>query len=110
MDVDQEYVGTIINLLTGSRKGFIVDQNEDSETGRCALTFHVPTRGLLGFNAEAASATRGSAVVNHLFLEMRPHMGELGGDLSPGKLVATGQSGATTSYALNMKQERGAVR
>ncbi len=107
VDVDQEYVGTIINLLTGSRKGFIVDQTEDLETGRCAVTFHVPTRGLLGFNAEAASATRGSAVVNHLFLEMRPHMGELGGDLSPGKLVATGASGSTTSYALNMVQERG---
>lgn len=107
VDVDQEYVGAIINLLTGSRKGFIVDQTEDLETGRCAVTFHVPTRGLLGFNAEAASATRGSAVVNHLFLEMRPHMGELGGDLSPGKLVATGSSGATTSYALNMVQERG---
>ena len=60
-----------------------------------------------GTASEAASATRGSAVVNHLFLEMRPHMGELGGDLSPGKLVATGASGVTTSYALNMVQERG---
>ena len=107
VDVDQEYVGAIINILTGSRKGVIVDQIDDVETGRCSLTFHVPTRGLLGFNAEAASATRGSAVVHHLFLEMRPHMGELGGDLSPGKLVATGASGTTTSYALNSVQERG---
>ena len=41
VDVDQEYVGTIINMLTGSRKGVIVDQAEDLETGRCTLTFHV---------------------------------------------------------------------
>ena len=49
-----------------------------------------------------------SAVVNHLFFEMQPHMGALGDDLSPGKLVSTDQ-GKATSYALNMIQERGVL-
>ena len=106
VDVDTEHVGTIINLLTGSRKGLIIDTKEDMDSGRASLLFHVPTRGLLGFNSEAASATRGSAVVNHLFLEMQPHMGALGDGLSPGKLVST-DLGKATNYALNMVQERG---
>ena len=106
VDVDTEHVGTIINLLTGSRKGLIIDTKEDMDSGRASLLFHVPTRGLLGFNSEAALATRGSAVVNHLFLEMQPHMGALGDGLSPGKLVST-DLGKATNYALNMVQERG---
>ena len=106
VDVDSEHVGTIINLLTGSRKGILLDSKEDMDSGRASLLFHCPTRGLLGFNGEAATATRGSAVVNHLFLEMQPHMGALGDGLSPGKLVST-DLGKATSYALNMVQERG---
>ena len=108
VDVDSEHVGSIINLLTGNRKGVMIDSKEDMESHRASLLFHVPTRGLLGFNAEAATATRGSAVVNHLFLENRPHMGQLGDGLSPGKLVSTDQ-GKATSYALNMVQERGVL-
>jgi GTP-binding protein len=106
VDVDTEHVGTIINMLTGNRKGSLIDTKEDLESDRASLLFHVPTRGLLGFNSEAASATRGSAVVNHLFLEMQPHMGPLGDGLSPGKLVST-DLGKATSYALNMVQDRG---
>ncbi len=106
VDVDQEHAGTMINMLTGERRGALVETREDPESGRASLLFHVPTRGLLGFNSEAATATRGSAVVNHLFLEMQPHFGELGSGLSPGKLVSTAQ-GPATSYALNMVQERG---
>jgi GTP-binding protein len=108
VDVDAEHVGTIINLLTGSRKGILLDSQEDMESGRASLLFHCPSRGLLGFNGEAATATRGSAVVNHLFLEMQPHMGALGDGLSPGKLVST-DLGKATTYALNMVQERGVL-
>jgi GTP-binding protein len=108
VDVDAEHAGTIINMLTGSRKGILLESKEDIDSGRISLLFHCPTRGLLGFNGEAATATRGSAVVNHLFFEMQPHMGALGDDLSPGKLVSTDQ-GKATSYALNMIQERGVL-
>ena len=47
---------------------------------RVRLVFHVPARGLLGFTSSIAMATRGRAVVTHIFLEQRPHAGALGGE------------------------------
>ena len=68
---------------------------------RARLLFHVPARGLLGFGPEVATLTHGSAIVNHLFLEMRPYAGELGDDLAKGKLVAM-ESGKTAAYGFEL--------
>ena len=67
VDVDSEYSGTVINGLTGGRKGALVEMSENESDNRARLLFHVPARGLLGFGPEVATLTQGSAIVNHLF-------------------------------------------
>jgi GTP-binding protein len=106
VDVDSEYSGVVINGMTGPRKGALVEMTENPSDGRARLMFHAPARGLLGFGSEIATATRGSAILNHLFLEMQPHCGPLGEDLAKGKLVST-ESGKASSYALAMCEKRG---
>ena len=66
IDVDSEHSGAIVNALTGGRKGLLLSMS-DSSDGKTRLVFEVPSRGLLGFQSEVATVTRGSAVINHLF-------------------------------------------
>ncbi|CAN0339004.1 unnamed protein product, partial [Scytosiphon promiscuus] len=74
-------------------------------TEQTRLIFEVPSRGLMGFNAEIRQETHGSAVVNSNFVHSSPFMSNLGG-LSPGKLVATA-NGKSTAHALATLQDRG---
>jgi len=105
VDVDEEYAGTVMTMLTNDRAGELVTMDSD-DSGRTRMVFEIPTRGLLGFQSEVARATHGSAVVTHLFLEMRDHAGDLGSGLAKGKLVSM-ESGKVTAYALNNVKERG---
>jgi GTP-binding protein len=107
VDVDAEYSGTVIGALTGDRRGVVVEMSESTSDGKTQIIFHVPSRGLLGFNNEIASATKGSAVVNHLYLEDREYQ-PLGMGLIKGKLVNT-ELGKATTYALNTLQARGTL-
>eukprot|EP00522_Entomoneis_paludosa_P014935 CAMPEP_0172452940 /NCGR_PEP_ID=MMETSP1065-20121228/10456_1 /TAXON_ID=265537 /ORGANISM="Amphiprora paludosa, Strain CCMP125" /LENGTH=776 /DNA_ID=CAMNT_0013205085 /DNA_START=103 /DNA_END=2433 /DNA_ORIENTATION=- len=107
IDVDAEYSGTVVSSLTNTRKGQLVEMN-DSADGKTRLLFQVPSRGLLGFSSEIASATRGSAVVNHVFLENRPHLGLLESSFGKPKLVCN-TSGKATSYALQSLSARGTL-
>jgi len=106
VDVDSEYSGAVIQALTGDRKGVMVEMSESSE-GKCQIVLVVPTRGLLGFNSEIATATRGNAVVNHLYLEDREYQ-NLGAGLTKGKLVST-ETGKATGYALSSLAQRGTL-
>ncbi|KAK1745580.1 elongation factor TypA-like protein [Skeletonema marinoi] len=51
VDVDTEYSGTVVNALTGSRKGVLVEMVDDAQ-GKARLKFEIPSRGLLGFGPE----------------------------------------------------------
>jgi len=106
VDVDSEYSGAVISALTGDRKGVMVEMNESGE-GKCQLVLEVPSRGLLGFNSEIATATRGSAVVNHLYLEDREYQ-NLGAGLDKGKLINK-EAGKATAYALSSLAARGTL-
>jgi GTP-binding protein len=107
VDVDSEYAGYIVSSLTGDRKGILLEMTEDVNA-KTRLRFEVPSRGLLGFPSEAATATRGSAVVNHLYLEDRKHVGPLGDGLEKGKLISS-ESGKVTLYALSSLAARGVL-
>jgi GTP-binding protein len=104
VDTDSEYSGTVVNALTGSRKGVLLHMS-DSSDGKTRLIFEVPSRGLLGFSSEIASATRGNAVVNHLFLENRESSGNIVRQ-EKGRLVSNA-SGKASLYALANIAERG---
>ena len=104
VDVDTEYVGTVIEMLA-DRKGTMIDMR-DSGSGKSRLVFEVPSRGLLGFGPQVRSATHGSAIVNSLFLRNDPHLGELSKTLKKGKLISMA-NGTTTAYALMPLEARG---
>lgn len=104
IDVDTEYSGAVMNSLTSSRKGILLSMS-DSSDGKTRLVFEVPSRGLLGFQSEIATVTRGTAVVNHLFLENREYVGHIGG-VDKGKLVSS-DTGKVALYALANIAKRG---
>jgi GTP-binding protein len=106
IDVDSEYAGTVISSLTGDRKGILLDMAELGD-GKSQLTFEIPSRGLLGFNSEIATATKGSAVVNHLYIGDRVSQ-NLGVNLTKGKLVSN-DTGKATGYALMGLAARGTL-
>ena len=108
IDVDAEYAGMIFDALTGDRKGHLIEMNETSADGKTRLKFEVSTRGLLGFANEIATNTRGSAVVNHFFLEDREHAGNMGNNLYKSKLVSS-QKGRATGFALENLEQRGTL-
>jgi len=107
VDVDSEYSGTVVSSLTGNRKGILMEMTENSD-GKTRLLFEAPSRGLLGFSSEIATATKGTAVVNHSFLEDRKYAGELGLDSSRSKIVSMVQ-GKATSFALGNLSQRGTL-
>jgi GTP-binding protein len=106
IDVDSEYAGTVISSLTGDRKAILLDMSELGD-GKSQLTFEIPSRGLLGFNSEIATATKGSAVVNHLYIGDRVSQ-NLGLGMTKGKLVSN-DTGKATSYALMSLSARGTL-
>lgn len=98
VDVDAEFSGTVVNALTGARKGILVQMTDDSD-GKTRLVFEIPSRGLLGFGPEIATLTRGTAVMHHCFIEDRNHAGNIGVGSQKGKLVSN-ELGKATLYAL----------
>ncbi|OEU23112.1 P-loop containing nucleoside triphosphate hydrolase protein [Fragilariopsis cylindrus CCMP1102] len=107
IDVDSEYAGFIVSSLTADRKGILLEMTESTDS-KTRLVLEVPSRGLLGFPSEAASATRGSAVVNHVYIEDRKYVGALGNGLEKGKLIST-DSGKATTFALSSLEARGVL-
>jgi GTP-binding protein len=108
VDVDAEHSGTVVNALTGARKGVLLEMAENSADGKTRLVFDVPSRGLLGFGPEIATLTRGTAVVHHCYLEDREFAGNLGVGLEKSKLVSNEQ-GKATLYALASLADRGTL-
>jgi GTP-binding protein len=108
VDVDTEYAGTIVSMLTGDRKAILLEMNESSADGKTRLIFEIPSRGLLGFNSEVATATRGSAIVNHVYIEDRLYAGALGSGGARGKLISS-EAGKATTYALSSLIARGTL-
>jgi GTP-binding protein len=103
IEVSEQYQGTVIELL-GQRRGQMRDMSY-REDGTVNLTFHVPTRGLLGFRQQFMTASRGEGQLNALFLEYQPMMGEIS-TRALGSLVAS-EAGMTTTFGLFGAQERG---
>lgn len=103
IEVSEQYQGAVIELL-GQRRGIMRDMVY-REDGTVMLSFHVPTRGLLGFRQQLLTATRGEGQLNALFYEYQPLAGEIN-TRAYGSLVAS-ESGVTTSFGLHGAQERG---
>jgi GTP-binding protein len=102
IETPEETVGAVMKVLSG-RKGAI----SQMETHPHSVTLEaiIPTRGLIGFEFDLMNLTNGRGVMSHLFLEYRPHAGEISARLT-GTLVSM-DTGVATAYALDQLQERG---
>jgi len=103
VDVDDAYTGTVIEKIS-LRKGEMVDMRPTG-AGKTRVVFHAPARGLIGYHGEFLTDTRGTGVMNRMFLEYAPHKGSVGGRIN-GVLISTEQGEAVT-YGLWYIEERG---
>ena len=103
IDVDEEHSGIVVQKLS-ERRGDMTEMRS-SGGGRLRLVFHVPTRGLLGYQSELLTDTRGTAVMNRLFHAYAPFKGDIPGRRN-GVLISTDQ-GEAVAYALWNLEARG---
>jgi len=102
LEVPEETIGSVMKVLS-ARKGAISQMETHPHSVTIEAT--IPTRGLIGFEFDLMNLTNGRGVMSHLFLDYRPHAGEITSRLT-GTLVST-DTGVATSYALDQLQERG---
>jgi len=103
VDVDDAYTGTVIEKIS-LRKGEMTDMRPTG-AGKTRIIFHAPARGLIGYHGEFLTDTRGTGIMNRMFLEYAPHKGPLAGRIN-GVLISTEQGEAVT-YGLWYIEERG---
>jgi GTP-binding protein len=103
VDVDDQHTGVVVKKLS-ERKGEMQEMRP-SGGGRTRLVFLVPTRGLIGYQGELLTDTRGTAVMNRLFHSYAPFKGEMPGRAT-GVLISNG-TGEATTYSLFKLQDRG---
>jgi GTP-binding protein len=103
IDVPEQFIGVVTESF-GQRKGQMIKMVNHG-TGRVRLEFEVPSRGLIGFRGQFLTDTRGTGIINTLFLRWTPWLGEIKSRLT-GSLVAD-REGTATAYALYNLQERG---
>jgi GTP-binding protein len=103
IDVDEEHAGVVVQKMS-ERKADLVEL-KPSGGNRQRLVFHAPTRGLIGYQSELLTDTRGTAVMNRLFHSYQPYKGELPGRVN-GVLISNDQ-GEAVAYALFNLEDRG---
>ena len=103
VDVDEAYTGIVVQKLS-ERRAEMQDMRP-SGTGRQRIVFHAPTRGLIGYQSELLSDTRGTAIMNRLFHSYAPYVGEIAGRHT-GALLSNGD-GDAVAYAIFNLQDRG---
>ena len=103
IDVDEEHSGIVIQKMS-ERKAELAEMRP-SGGGRLRLVFYAPTRGLIGYQGELLTDTRGTAVMNRLFHEYAEHKGEIQGRRN-GVLISNDQ-GESVAYAMWNLEDRG---
>jgi GTP-binding protein len=105
VDVDEPYSGVVVEKLS-RRKGVMQDMRP-SGGGKVRLTFHIPSRGLIGYHGEFLTDTRGTGIMNRMFSGYEPWAGPIEGRRA-GSLISS-ESGNAVHYALFYLQERGTM-
>jgi GTP-binding protein len=103
VDVDEEFTGIVVEKIS-LRKGEMQDMRP-SGGGKTRVTFLVPSRGLIGYQSEFLTDTRGTGIMNRLFHGYGPYKGDLEGRRN-GALISTDQ-GEAVAYAIFNLQDRG---
>jgi GTP-binding protein len=106
VDVEENHQGGVMEEL-GRRRGDLQDMQPDGK-GRVRLEYRIPARGLIGFQGEFMTLTRGTGLMSHIFDDYAPvdnTRGELAGRRN-GVLISQ-DDGAAVAYALWKLQDRG---
>ena len=103
IDVDDEFSGAVVQKLS-ERKAEMVEMKQ-SGVGRTRMVFHAPTRGLIGYQGELMTDTRGTAIMNRVFLEYAEYKGKIQGRRT-GTLIAM-DKGEAVAFALWNLEDRG---
>jgi len=103
VDVEEQNQGVVMEEL-GRRRGELKDMQPDGK-GRVRLDYRIPARGLIGFQGEFMTSTRGTGVMSHVFDEYAPVKGEIT-ERRNGVLVSQ-DDGVAVAYAIWKLQERG---
>lgn len=102
-DVETEHTGVVIDALN-RRFGRLKNMRE-MRGGRTRIDFIIPTRGLIGYRSQFMTDTRGTGILNHVFLEYGPWAGDIKGRAN-GAIIAQDPCTAVT-FALWNLQDRG---
>jgi GTP-binding protein len=103
IDVDAEHSGIVVQKL--SERKAEMSEMRPSGGGRVRLIFHAPTRGLIGYQGELLTDTRGTAVMHRIFHRYDRYRGEIVGRRN-GVLISNDQ-GEAVAYALWNLEDRG---
>ncbi len=103
IDVDEEHSGVVVQKMS-ERKADMMEMRP-SGGHRLRLVFHAPTRGLIGYQGELMTDTKGTAIMNRLFHAYAPWKGEIQGRRN-GVLLST-DSGEAVAYAMWNLEDRG---
>jgi GTP-binding protein len=103
IDVDEEFSGVVVQKLS-ERKAEMIEMRP-SGGNRLRLVFHAPTRGLIGYQGELMTDTKGTAIMNRLFHDYLPFKGEIAGRRN-GVLISNDQ-GEAVAYAMFKLEDRG---
>ncbi|MCQ0989790.1 translational GTPase TypA [Jiella marina] len=103
IDVDEEHSGVVVQKMS-ERKADMIELRP-SGGDRQRLVFHAPTRGLIGYQSELLTDTRGTAIMNRLFHSYAPFKGELAGR-NNGVLISS-EDGESVAYAMFNLEDRG---
>ena len=102
IDLPESMSGTAVEMAT-LRKGEMLNMQPKGD--RMILTFHIPSRGLIGLRNSLLTSTAGEAIMNHRFLEFQPLKGDLP-KRTNGSLVSMEQ-GTAIAYSIDRLQDRG---
>jgi GTP-binding protein len=105
IDVDEEYSSTVINSMN-KRKAEMIDM-KTSNSLKTRIIFKTPSRGLIGYQSQFLTETKGTGVLNRVFLCYEEFKGEII-NRENGSLIST-ETGSAVAYAIFNLQERGVM-
>ncbi|CAL74225.1 GTP-binding protein typA/bipA (Tyrosine phosphorylated protein A) [Bradyrhizobium sp. ORS 278] len=103
IDVDEEHSGVVVQKMS-ERKAELIEMRP-SGGNRLRLVFYAPTRGLIGYQGELMTDTKGTAIMNRLFHNYMPYKGAIQGRRN-GVLISNDQ-GEAVAYAMFKLEDRG---
>lgn len=103
VDAPADCIGSVIELL-GNRRGSM--ENMTNTETQARVTYVMPSRGLIGFNTEFMTATRGYGMISHTFLDYRPMENVSVGKRNIGVMVSMAE-GQSTAYSIGALEDRG---